>query len=48
VEAQAPTAMFPVRNASQAWRNASRHGSSSPAQIRTAATGGPEGDKSTA
>ena len=40
VEAQAPTAMFPVRSASHAWRNASCHGSSSPVQIRAAAAGG--------
>ena len=48
VEAQAPTAMFPVRSASHAWRNASCHGLSSPAQIRAAAAGGPAGRRSTA
>jgi len=41
LEAQAPTAILPVRSASQACRNASCHGSSSSAQTRAAVEGGP-------
>jgi hypothetical protein len=48
VEAQAPTAMFSVRSVSHAWRDASCQALSSPVQIRSAATGGPVADKSTA
>jgi hypothetical protein len=48
VEAQAPTAMFPVRSASHAWRNASCHGLSSPLQIRAAAAAGLAGWRATA
>jgi len=48
VAAQAPTAMFPLRSASHAWRNASCHGLSRPAQSRAAGARGPSaGGRST-
>ena len=47
LEATAPMAMFPVRSASQACRNASRQGSSSSAQTRAAVTGRSSGREST-
>jgi hypothetical protein len=48
VETQAPTATFPVRSASHAWRNASCHGLSSPARICAAAADEAAGSRSTA
>src|SRR5215472_18484563 len=48
VEAQAPTAVFPLRNASHAWRNASCHGLSRPAHSRATAARWPAGRRSIA
>ena len=48
VDTQAPTAMFPVRSASHAWRNASCHGLASPARTCAAAADKAAGSRSTA